>query len=149
MRKLITIAALAMIVIAFRTPASAACVGGVWTPQAVSLLDGGTSRAPAFHTIWGYACRGTIYMMRFSNQVGTPPAIAADIIGRTPVPCADTGRWSPDPLSKREEGAPNTPTFHTVWAYECSGTMYMIRFGNQISQPPAVKVDIIGQFPVQ
>jgi hypothetical protein len=37
----------------------------------------------------------------------------------------------------------------TIWGYACGGNIYMVRLGNKIAPGPTIRVDIIGQTPVQ
>jgi hypothetical protein len=60
------------------------CPGGTWTPTPVQHVDGGSAVSPVFHTVWGLACGGNIYMVRFGNTINGNN-IVVDILGKTPV----------------------------------------------------------------
>ena len=59
------------------------CSGGVWTPTPVQHAESGSATDPAFHTVWGLACGGNVFMVRFSNKI-SGNNINVDILGQTP-----------------------------------------------------------------
>ena len=63
-------------------PKAVGCSTGAWTPGPLQRAQNTNPDAPTFHTVWGLSCGQNVYMIRFSNRVGTPPQqIVADVIG--------------------------------------------------------------------
>jgi hypothetical protein len=126
-------------------PSTAQCTGrGVWTPEPVQQVEAGTPQSPAFHAVYGLSCGGTVYMIRFGNQIGPHNQIASDVIGQTKIAC-DGGVWTPTPIQKAQSGSPSNLAFHTVYGLSCGSSVYMIRFSNVIAPGNRIVVDVIGK----
>jgi hypothetical protein len=126
-------------------PSNAQCADrGIWTPEPVQQVEAGTPQAPAFHAVYGLSCGGTVYMVRFGNQIGPHNQIVSDVIGQTKVAC-NGGVWTPTPIQKAQSGNPSNLAFHTVYGLSCGGSVYMIRFSNVIAPGNRIIVDVIGK----
>jgi hypothetical protein len=63
------------------------CSGGTWTPAAVDLEQDDPLKPtdPAFHTVYGYACGGIIYSVRFSSKDPEVKIIGARQLSNRPI----------------------------------------------------------------